>query len=88
MHAKYLLHRKCQVIPFLLGSYFYCPICMYPVCIKLKSPHNKIVRALFSSDSDRIQTCNLLIRSQVHYSVMLRSHNAGANIDIFFKIKL
>ena len=26
------------------------------------------------SDSDRIQTCNLLIRSQMLYSVELRSH--------------
>ena len=34
-----------------------------------------------SSDSDRIQTCNLLIRSQVLYSVKLRSRFATANID-------
>ena len=28
---------------------------------------------LFKCDSDRIQTCNLLIRSQMLYSVELRS---------------
>ena len=38
------------------------------------------------SDSDRIQTCNRLIRSQVLYSVELRSHLliASANIRHFF----
>ena len=38
------------------------------------------------SDSDRIQTCNRLIRSQVLYSVELRSHLliASANIGYFF----
>ena len=35
---------------------------------------------IFISDSDRIQTCNLLIRSQVLYSVKLRNPFAGANI--------
>ena len=30
-------------------------------------------------DSDRIQTCNLLIRSQVLYSVELRNHYYGRN---------
>ena len=30
-------------------------------------------------DSDRIQTCNLLIRSQVLYSVELRNHYYGCN---------
>lgn len=36
-------------------------------------------------DSDRIQTCNLLIRSQVLYSVKLRSHSliASANVRYF-----
>ena len=34
-----------------------------------------------SSDSDRIQTCNRLIRSQVLYSVELRSPFASANIS-------
>ena len=36
-------------------------------------------------DSDRIQTCNLLIRSQVLYSVKLRSHSliASANVGYF-----
>ncbi len=32
------------------------------------------------SDSDRIQTCNRLIRSQVLYSVELRSRIASANV--------
>ena len=31
----------------------------------------------FESDSYRIQTCNLLIRSQMLYSVELRSRNPG-----------
>ena len=36
---------------------------------------------LFSNplcDLDRIQTCNLLSRNQVHYSVMLQGHFKGA----------
>ena len=39
----------------------------------------------FYCDSDRIQTCNLLIRSQVLYSVKLRSHSliASANVGYF-----
>ncbi len=31
-------------------------------------------RFFFCGDLDRIQTCNLLIRSQMLYSVELRSH--------------
>ncbi len=34
------------------------------------------------SDSDRIQTCNRLIRSQVLYSVELRSHLLIASANI------
>ena len=37
-------------------------------------------------DSDRTQTCNLLIRSQMLYSIKLRSRFAIANIDIFGRI--
>ena len=56
-----------------------------------ESPQKKIWRAIcspyifaFLSDSDRIQTCNRLIRSQVLYSVELRSHLliASANIPL------
>jgi hypothetical protein len=40
---------------------------------KQKSQHIGIQRiGLYKSDLDRIQTCNLLSRNQVHYSVMLR----------------
>ncbi len=35
-----------------------------------------MIQMLFS-DSDRIQTCNLLIRSQMLYSVELRSRYAA-----------
>ena len=35
---------------------------------------------LFIRDLGKIQTCNLLSRNQVHYSVMLRGHFEGANI--------
>ncbi len=38
---------------------------------------------LFISDLGRIQTCNLLSRNQVHYSVMLRGLMA-VNVPIFF----
>ena len=38
------------------------------------------VNFLIFSDLDRIQTCNLLSRNQVHYSVMLRGLWKGANI--------
>ena len=34
--------------------------------------------SLIISDLGRIQTCNLLSRNQVHYSVMLR----GQNVDL------
>ena len=37
-------------------------------------------------DLGRIQTCNLLSRNQVHYSVMLRGRFVGANIIAFFII--
>ena len=56
----------------------------------LKYRHKKsghlIGNRLVFSDSDRIQTCNRLIRSQVLYSVELRSHLliASANIRHFF----
>ncbi len=39
-------------------------------------------------DSDRIQTCNLLIRSQMLYSVEPRSLYEGANIRIFRLIQM
>lgn len=37
------------------------------------------------SDLDRIQTCNLLSRNQVRYSVAPRGLFAGANIGLFLK---
>ena len=45
----------------------------------------RLVRQPLSSDSDRTQTCNLLIRSQMLYSIKLRNHRiCGANIRTFF----
>jgi hypothetical protein len=41
---------------------------------------------VFARDSGGIQTPNLLIRSQMHYSVMLRSLIAGAKVDIFLNL--
>ena len=40
--------------------------------------HKAFVRSCLLSDSYRIQTCNLLIRSQMLYSVELRSRIIGA----------
>ena len=40
-------------------------------------------RMRFYSDSDRIQTCNLLIRSQMLYSVELRSRVQLPAISLF-----
>ncbi len=40
-------------------------------------------RMRFYSDSDRIQTCNLLIRSQMLYSVELRSRVQFPAISLF-----
>ena len=43
----------------------------------------------FFRDSDRIQTCNLLIRSQMLYSVELRNHSfclTGAKVVTFFEL--
>ena len=39
-------------------------------------------RSAFSDDADRTQTCNLLIRSQMLYSIKLRRHSfiASANV--------
>ena len=39
-------------------------------------------RVTLFSDSDRIQTCNRLIRSQVLYSVELRSHSLVASANV------
>ena len=55
--------------------------------LRTLSPHKKQKKSedyfhnlpIFS-DSDRIQTCNRLIRSQVLYSVELRSRIASANV--------
>ena len=41
----------------------------------VKHIKNPRINRGFSCDSDRIQTCNLLIRSQMLYSVELRSHS-------------
>ena len=43
---------------------------------------------LIFSDSDRIQTCNLLIRSQMLYSVEPRSRFVSANIRIFHDMQI
>ena len=53
--------------------------------IRHKKSNLYLYKLLFTSDSDRIQTCNLLIRSQVLYSVKLRSHSliASANVGYF-----
>ena len=52
----------------------------------LKNRHKKsghlIGNRLVFSDSDRIQTCNRLIRSQVLYSVELRSHFLIASANV------
>ena len=42
--------------------------------IFIKKKREKHISSLFLCDSCRIQTCNLLIRSQMLYSVELRSH--------------
>ena len=44
-----------------------------------KQLRNLIRNCLIFSDLDRIQTYNLLIRSQMLYSIELRSHK-GANV--------
>ena len=43
-------------------------------CLPKKTISKFFEIASFCCDSDRIQTCNLLIRSQMLYSVELRSH--------------
>ena len=42
----------------------------YPFCYPKKKRGS--INSLIFSDLGRIQTCNLLSRNQVHYSVMLR----------------
>ena len=43
-------------------------------------PKNKLLFLRIICDLGRIQTCNLLSRNQVHYSVMLRGLYRAANI--------
>ena len=47
----------------------------------LKQAWRFFLFVLFIRDLGKIQTCNLLSRNQVHYSVMLRGHFEGANIS-------
>lgn len=53
-----------------------CPVALsFVMAVKRKYPAVEAgYFAAFFRDSDRIQTCNRLIRSQVLYSVELRSH--------------
>ena len=50
---------------------------------KVKKKTVSLTLTAYFSDSDRIQTCNLLIRSQMLYSVEPRSRFEGANIQTF-----
>ena len=50
---------------------------------KEKNHLQKCLPVAFFSDPDRIQTCNLLIRSQMLYSVELRGHFEGAKVENF-----
>ncbi len=42
--------------------------------VEIKNAVSSVDTAFYVGDSYRIQTCNLLIRSQMLYSVELRSH--------------
>lgn len=71
--VKYLLSRNCSKIQI---------IKVKVQCSKFKGNCSKDKKKEHSleysfCDSDRIQTCNLLIRSQVLYSVELRNHYYG-----------
>ena len=55
------------------------PLCYGRAAENKKRPVEKQVAALFC-DADRTQTCNLLIRSQMLYSIKLRCRIANANI--------
>ena len=61
-------------------------LCANSVQVKKQKRDYIPVIPLFFSDLGRIQTCNLLSRNQVHYSVMLRGRFVGANIIAFFII--
>ncbi len=52
---------------------------------KIKKPLNLDFQEIrvFICDLDRIQTCNLLSRNQMRYSVAPRGLFEGANIGIF-----
>ena len=45
--------------------------------VEIKNAVSSVDTAFYVGDSYRIQTCNLLIRSQMLYSVELRSHHWG-----------
>ena len=53
--------------------------------VKIKKPLSLDFQELrvFIRDLDRIQTCNLLSRNQMRYSVAPRGLFEGANIGIF-----
>ena len=54
----------------------------YPFCYPKKKRGS--VNSLILSDLGRIQTCNLLSRNQVHYSVMLRGLDSVNKLVIEF----
>ena len=54
----------------------------YPFCYPKKKRGS--VNFLIFSDLGRIQTCNLLSRNQVHYSVMLRGLDSFNKLVIEF----
>ncbi len=56
---------------------------MHPRMYQKKSPSQKLCKGLIFSDSARTQTWNLLIRSQMLYSIKLRSHFERQKYIIF-----
>ena len=59
--------------------------CMYEICTNEKATMNIVHNRLICSDRVRIQTLNLLIRSQMLYSIELRSQWAAKIINYSFR---
>ena len=51
-------------------------------CSQMKKAYHQGDKLFYLRDPDRIRTCNLLIRSQVHYPVMLRGQ-LGRKYNIY-----
>ena len=87
MSFKYLLvgngKKNCKLSDILMNKQ---PLCRNSVGVPLiRKGFNRLKPFTVFSDLDRIQTYNLLIRSQMLYSIELRSHLGRKNNKLFLQ---